>query len=225
MKISALLAVAATMVAMPAMAVQVFSTGYDTPNGGGQASGGSYNYWDLAYSGSGSTNIDGAALSGGSGDLTDGVVANNSWYATEVSAGTGPYVGWYEPGLGGQRSPTVTFHFAGGTTITDINIHLDNVIYGGVESPIQILIDGINTPFVGPTPGTNGFVNFTGLSLSGASHTVQFVQAQGRWVFVSEVTFDGRTGGGVPEPASWALMIAGFCLVGGALRSRRAVTA
>jgi len=37
-------------------------------------------------------------------------------------------------------------------------------------------------------------------------------------------TFTGATvaiGGSVPEPASWALMLGGFGLVGGALRSRR----
>jgi hypothetical protein len=33
------------------------------------------------------------------------------------------------------------------------------------------------------------------------------------------------TGGGVPEPASWALMISGFGLAGAALRRRRAVVA
>jgi hypothetical protein len=39
------------------------------------------------------------------------------------------------------------------------------------------------------------------------------------------VTFDatGGPGGGVPEPASWALMIAGFGLAGGALRHRRSL--
>jgi len=37
-------------------------------------------------------------------------------------------------------------------------------------------------------------------------------------------TFTGATvalGGAVPEPASWALMLGGFGLVGGAMRSRR----
>lgn len=37
--------------------------------------------------------------------------------------------------------------------------------------------------------------------------------------------FDGAGIGGVPEPASWALMIGGFGMVGGALRSRRTRTA
>jgi PEP-CTERM motif len=47
---------------------------------------------------------------------------------------------------------------------------------------------------------------------------------------LAQVTLDGSTilasaqgPGGVPEPASWALMIAGFGLVGAAMRRRAAV--
>ena len=41
--------------ALPASASSVFSSGYDMPNGDGTASGGSYNYWDKFYTGSGAT--------------------------------------------------------------------------------------------------------------------------------------------------------------------------
>lgn len=37
-------------------------------------------------------------------------------------------------------------------------------------------------------------------------------------------TVDGGGTGGVPEPASWAMLIAGFGLMGGALRRRRTAT-
>lgn len=46
---------------------------------------------------------------------------------------------------------------------------------------------------------------------------VSFTSASG--VFLSGL--GGGTGGGVPEPATWALMLAGFGLVGSALRRRR----
>ena len=219
MKFSMAIAAAAiALTALPATAVQVFSTSYDMINGGGQTSGGSANYWDLSYSGSGAASVDGAALSGGSGDLTDGYVPPVYWYAVESPAGTGPYVGWNQVG---QANPVITFHFAPGTTVTGLNVFVDNTTFGGVWAPQTILIDGVNTAFSAPTFGTIGWINFTGLNLTGSSHTLELRQYAGKWQFVGEVTFDGSVTAGVPEPASWALMIAGFGMVGGALRSRR----
>ena len=209
----ALSASVVSIAALPALAGQVAAASYDMHNGDGQASGGSYNYWDLNYTGSGSTTTDGAALAGGLGDLTDGVVAPNFWYIVENGAGTGPYVGWYAPVT---LNPTVTFHFSGSPTITDIKIHMDNSGVGGVFAPSAILIDGVNTPFTAPASGSIGFVDFSGLNLTGGSHTIQFDQKGGTWTFVSEIDFFG----GVPEPASWALMLFGSGVIGAALRRR-----
>ena len=39
------------------------------------------------------------------------------------------------------------------------------------------------------------------------------------------LSVDARLGAGVPEPATWAMMIGGFGFIGGALRSRRRATA
>lgn len=213
MKISAGAIIAALTIAAPAMAVTVPVSSYAMPNGGT----GSYAYWDLAYNGSGSTSTTGAALSGGTGDLTDGVIALGPWYAVENNSGTGPYVGWV--GGGATLNPVITFNFTGSPTITSLSLHIDNSTAGGVYAPASILIDGIGTAFTAPPSGTIGWINITGLSLTGSSHTVQLNQVSGNWVFVSEVTF----GSDVPEPASWAMMIAGFGLVGGALRRRRMV--
>lgn len=207
-------AAAAIFAAAPALAVSVPVASYDMPNGGS----GSYHYWDLNYSGAGATSTDGAALSGGTGDLTDGVVAALPWYAVENGAGTGPYVGWY---VGQTANPLVTFNFSGSPTITSMSIHVDNSFAGGVYAPGAILIDGVNTAFTAPAGGTIGWINFTGLNLTGGSHTVQFNQQPGTWTFVSEVTFASN----VPEPASWAMMIAGFGLVGASMRRRRLVAA
>jgi hypothetical protein len=43
----------------------------------------------------------------------------------------------------------------------------------------------------------------------------------GKWI----TDFTGGAGPGVPEPASWALMIGGFGLAGAALRRRRSLVA
>jgi hypothetical protein len=71
--------------------------------------------------------------------------------------------------------------------------------------------------------GTIGTISLTGLNLNGSSHTIQFFQDLGGWTFVSEIDFLGTAA--VPEPGTWALMIAGFGLAGAALRRRRTVLA
>jgi len=63
---------------------------YDMLNGNT----GSYNYWDETYNGSGCVTCDNAALSGGRGDLTDGIIATETglspkrrWATVLMSAG------------------------------------------------------------------------------------------------------------------------------------------
>lgn len=207
------LSLAALCVVGSASAAQVLPTKYDTPNGDGNAAGGTFNYWDKSYSGSGSTTTDGAALTGGSGDLTDGIIASGQWNTVENSAGEGPYVGWRSVGT---LNPLLTFYFSGSPVINTIKVHLDNSGFGGVFSPSSILVNGVAQSFTGPTLGSIGWASITGLNLTGGSHTIQLNQnAPGNWVFASEVAFES---GAVPEPATWLMMIAGFGLVGGAMR-------
>jgi hypothetical protein len=55
--------------------------------------------------------------------------------------------------------------------------------------------------------------------------TFRFFDGGGGLPLIDELTFDVRASGipgGVPEPASWALMIAGFGLTGSAMRKRKA---
>lgn len=204
-------------VAAPAFAAAILPTSYAMPNGSGQTSGGTFNYWDAGYSGTGATTTDGAPLSGGLGKLTDGVVSTSSWNLVSNNAGTGEYVGWRGSAV---PNPLITFTFAGSPLIDTIAIQLDNSGIGGVFAPAAILIDGVVQSFTAPMLGTVGTVSFTGLGLTGGSHTIQFRQAaEDQWTFVSEISFDGAAAA-VPEPAAWTLMIGGFGLVGGTLRRR-----
>ncbi len=218
---------AATLLALAAGAAQtdqIAVTSYDTPNGDGQAHGGTYNYWDTPYNGSasaGATNIDGIttggnALSGGTGKLTDGVIASDYWANTSNSAGTGPWVGWLQ-------SPTITFHFAGNVDLTEIKFYVDNSGQGGVSAPDAVIVDGVsfaNTLY--QTPGgstTLSTIDITGLDLHSDSVTVTLQQSNA-WVFLSEVQFFSSTSA-VPETGNLAMMLGGLSLLGFMARRRR----
>ena len=63
-------------------------TSYDMNNGCGSSCGGTYNYWDGNYNGSGSPTVSNSFLSGGTGALTDGVIATLPWYDVSNESGT-----------------------------------------------------------------------------------------------------------------------------------------
>ena len=107
-----------------ANAAAISPISYDMLNGNGQAIGGRFNYWDKNYTGSGNTTQDNAPLSGGLGDLTDGVIATDNWLNVENVAGEGPYVGWL------SLDPTITFNFANIVNIDSVTIYVDD--YNGV---------------------------------------------------------------------------------------------
>lgn len=191
-------------------------------NGNGEASDpGAYNYWDREYDGIGSVSglgpktSDHEYLSGGTGNLTDGVIPSSSFHLVENIEGTGPYVGWL------NYNPVITFHFTSLTTIDTVNVFVDDSDgYGGVNLPSQvdITMGGITRTFVipeldGAEPKT---LTFSSLGLHG--HDLKLLlTANNYWVFASEVTFDGVSA--VPVPASLLLVATG--LLGLALGRQR----
>ena len=183
-----------------AVASPVTASSYSMPNGDGKSIGGAYNYWDGNFTGTGNKTVDGAALSGGLGALTDGVIATQAWNHVSNVAGTGQDVGWF---YGTTPDPTITFTFSAGTTINEVDVYLDNSGTGGVFAPSAILIDGTIEAFIPPPLGTVGKVVIGGLNLTGSSHTVQFDQSgPNNWVMVSEIAFAKS----VPEPEVMTLL-------------------
>ncbi|ELS00044.1 Calx-beta domain-containing protein [Gloeocapsa sp. PCC 73106] len=151
-----------------------------------------YGVWDERYNGTGNPLEDASPLSGGLGDLTDGVIASQSWNIVEAPSGAGPYVGW------GSFNPIITFNFDGVVNIDTVTIYVDDSNgSGGVSVPSSIgmrmggstfssggLVDPPESP---PVSYTFSDLNFQGDSLE------LTLARRNTWVMLSEVTFFGST--------------------------------
>ncbi len=69
---------------------------------------------------------------------------------------------------------------------------------------------------------TGAFCNWTavGVNFAGTAYSIDFGGTANQTGF-DDITFGSATPGGVPEPATWAMLITGFGLVGFAARRRR----
>ncbi len=173
---------------------------YDMPNGYGVASTGKFNYWDRFYTGSGNTTLDGAPLSGGVGDLTDGVVAAGNWDQVENIAGTGPYVGWR------LVDPLISIDFASVVELSTLSIHFDDSNgSGGVRPPIQVIVNGITFNVADPAGSTPFWVNLDMSLLPAADQWQVRLIRRSEWTMASEFQFQGTA---VPEPATAGLLFA-----------------
>jgi len=177
------------------LAAPLTVTSYSMPNGGT----GTYIYQDTTYSncpGSDCTST-GAALSGGTGKLTDGVLPSVDW-----DSGVNPtsWVGWSNAETNGAN-PTVTFNFASSVTVNSASIWFDNTLgYGGVDAPASVSIDGVN--YVVTPSNVSGPQSFTvsGLNLTGSSINMQFFQGADQWIMIGEVAFNGSSTSSTPTP-------------------------
>ncbi len=186
---------------------------YSMPNGMGQASGGSFNYWDDTYNGTGATNVDGAALANGLGQLTDSIVGADNW---ANNLGNGPayeWVGWI------NINPEIVFDYGSAQLIPRIDVHVNNSNFGGVAI--------FGTVRVGYSDDGTTFSNYQSITTSDADRadlTARFYalnlteQAAHRyirleftrttqWMFISEIR-------AVPTPGALALLPLGALAMG-----------
>lgn len=200
-------------------AATIAPTSYNMRNGDS----GSFRYWDKEYSGAGSTTTDAAALSGGLGNLTDGVIATQNWNLVENGAGTGPYVGW-------QRAngvPVITFNFLSSFNFNLITLYLDDSDgFGGVNLPAsaRVQIGAFDQTFtIGAQANPAPKAIPLNLGVQAGSQIILTLNYGAEWVFLSEVKFEGEAAApaGIPEPSTTALFaIGGVALLFAKLRQR-----
>jgi hypothetical protein len=160
-----------------------------------------------------------ANLSGGLGELTDGVIPTQNWFIVEAPAGNGPYVGW------ANINPTITFFFDKAYDFTSVTFHLDDSNgSGGVAPPSRATVAGQSFSITDPVSGAP-FAYTAVLSPVVAANqlTVQLFEGQATWIFLSEVTFEARVPQGVvPVPAALPLLASGLGALALLRRRRKA---
>ena len=173
---------------------------------------GSYEYWDETYSGAGCVICSNSVLTGGKGDLTDGVIATTNWFVAEAPAGNGPYVGW-------TLDPTITFHWNSATAISSVTFYFDDANgSGGVSAPAGVVVDGTGFAIADPSGSAPFSFTASGLSFNGNDLVVTLNRGNA-WVFLSEVEFNNTAA--IPEPGTYALMLAGLGAMMAVARRRR----
>ncbi|MCK4872310.1 MAG: hypothetical protein KAS72_06265 [Phycisphaerales bacterium] len=164
---------------------RLIPTAYDMLNG----ETGSYTYFDDTYNGSGDNTQPLAQLTGGVGDLTDGVITTQHWNSTPE-----PYVGWQ------TIDPTITFHFSGTVQVNAVMLYVDDSGGGGgVYAPDDVTLNMGGTELVFPVTDPAGSEPFTisleELNLTGDSLDVTIADhSSSGYMMLSEVEIYG-----VPE--------------------------
>jgi len=101
-----------------------------------------------------------------------------------------------------------------GTGANNIDFSLASVSGDGVVTPLE----AINAGNVSQVYDDESFAGVAGVTYL---LSVKYTAAAKGATFNGNVSFTATPPTAAPEPAAWALMIAGFAAVGGALRSRR----
>lgn len=231
--ISAFAVAAATLLLSSAAgATTLYSNNFDAENGGNTA----LNY--TGFSGltvtTGTVDIVksgdyGIVCAGGSGACVDLDGSTNQ--AGEITSGsyafnTGDSVTFSfdlsgNQRIGGSDNFHAAFVFGANTLMTSYNL-------GGAWGPANVF-NNISTTFVSTSSSISGnsFANYSINFVAGQSGTVAFKLGGGSGNNIGPIAdnLDLNLNGGVPEPATWAMMILGFGAAGSIIRRRRALTA
>ena len=200
-------------------------------------------FHDDTYNGSGNPNLDTSPLSGGLGQLTDGLFGNDNFLDT--GCGGGSIVAYCWVGWINTNPVTITFNLGAVKNISQVNVHgsdwntdqilfWDTAVYSFSNDGItfgnaitRTTVAGDHIPVPGdPLHNTAHFLN------QDVTQSAQFVKIElsptintggnaGRFIFVDEVQIfgPGAVGGQTPEPAT-VTMLAGGLLAGLYFRRR-----
>lgn len=171
------------------------------------------------------------------GDLTGWTSTASTYNPYGTGYGSG-FDGTYWHWLGGYESAvatsqTITGLFSG--TTYAVTFLMASELYN--SDSLRVSVDGgAGTIFSGP-PSVGGACCWVDdwvakefdFTATAGSHTIQFdtygLNVSGYDVGLDKVGIAAISTGGVPEPATWALMLGGFGLMGAALRRRRTAVA
>lgn len=194
-----------------ASAATISPVSYDMRNG----TSGTFHYWDESYNGTGNTKQDHALLRGGTGELTDGVIATESWANEDLSVtNPDPYVGWL-------FAVDIVFRFDERYKFDTATFHFDDSKIGNVAAPNRVSIHGRSNDVYDDPAGTAPFAFEYAMNGVNANELTVRITASpaAKWIFLSEVTFEGELAP-VPLPAGGLLLLAGLAGLGVVGRSK-----
>ncbi len=228
---SSLIAVTAVALAAPASAGVVFTDNFDAEAGGNSA---------LNYAGFANFTVSGNVDVVKSGDY--GITCSGSCVDLDGSSGPGSITSLasfafnagdtvrYTATLGGSQrsgnSDGFALGFTFGSAVNMLNYGYNFANLGAVDQIVfpSVSTTGVSTSYV--IGGAQGFGSYSLFFTAGSAGTLKFFASTssadnvGPLLDSVKLTIDAR----VPEPATWGLMLAGFGLVGAAMRRRQKVS-
>lgn len=236
-------AFAATVMAASALgagaahATQVFSDNFNTENNG-LAANPYVSFANWTVSNGEFTLAEGARCDGGSGGCVGldgrggGPVANEFHTTSSFSYGAGAVVtlsydiaGSHADCNSCANDDDYEAGFLFGNIPQTVNdVTLDGQDVGSFNETTGIDLFGTGFPISRTDPWTNHTISFTATDAGSIQIDLRSYSVDGIGPLLDNVSLD-VTGGGVPEPASWAMMILGFGMAGAVMRQRRSVAA
>lgn len=175
-----------------------------------------------------------------SGNFSTEGAGSGNIFGWSIDSGSVDYIGGYWAASDGARSIDIAGSDIGAISQSFATVagNAYKVTFDLASNPdlqgardLLVSIDG-GTPITFTHPGSTGH-DAAGMNWTGQSFTFLATGANTKLTFTTNGTaqtyfgpaLDNVSVAGVPEPAAWAMLLAGFALVGGSMRRRRVATA